>query len=1329
MLNGRNVTALGFNSGFNVLSATNSIYIGNLGVDGDYGVIRIGQDGTNTDTYIAGIIHGNGGGLTNLNAADLTGILSLSNLNPAVLTNDNAGEVTIGNNLDLINGGAYLLDGSPALFVVPTVNPYYASYYGGGAGNTNSTGNSSVGFGVLALGSVMSGSANTAYGWQAGANITNGSGNTFIGYLAGLETTSGHNNVGSGSQALRDNTSGSYNVSAGDQSMAQNTIGSLNTVAGQSALYANTTGSNNVALGPLALLYITNGQFNIGIGRDAGTNLPDNATNVIIIGNVGTPLDTNIIRIGNLQSDAYIAGIIHGNGSGLTNVPGIGSATNAINNNNGVGTNLTVYGTLTSTNLNALYDTNNAGIAAAQIATNNFGTTVPVNLTNTTNQFTGTFTNGSYYGNGSGLTNIPTGGISNFLGSITNQIGNTIAVTMTNANNQITGTFTNGSYYGSGSGLTNLQAGNVVGTLTNATTGSATAATNILGGLANYIVKTNGWYDPNGTWHPESNSGNSLQNALNKAAYYNPADAKILAVDYWTGVQIINLPYMVGGTFEISSGDYYSANGFSISNNLEPSSWHLIGAGAATRIIGDTNVIRPIEHYLANTAPCSLRIELENLCFLSKTNVPGVQVDLSFAAQDSYVHGCYFSMYDWWNNTNNMPFEDAKYITSPEGMIGLVIDGNMGNGTAFKNRFFGLACGIIASGESTYIEDNSFYSISQWQNGGSKLASNLWSNTNQVYVPDFAVPNSSYLQGAELSYGCALVLEIPQKGIVRNNFFFDGGNAIYVGKHTGKVFIEENFFQPIMPSQCVLFAQTNTVTAILSQNVYNAGDHPWPNITEGTINWDGATFPLTNAVVGVSPINYITDDIFEDASGNVNAIGFTGNGLGLTNIPISGVSNLLGDVTNVVNSLGNTVPANMTNAANQFTGNFQGQFQGNAYSVWGLSQSVVIVTNAGDSILNGTYVATNPPDNTLFTNENNGGYIEPGQVIIVTNPATGNWEMWDPAFFPILVYTNSTLIGAGWKDATGGTYNPPPTVSYGYGFNMVITNSVFTGNGSGLTNVPTSGISNFLGSITNQIGNTIAVTMTNANNRITGTFTNGTYYGNGFGLTNLNGTNLVGTLTNATTGNAATATTAGTATNSPLGPFGSAATNSASAFDTNNAGIAAALAATNAMGQSSGLAAFQNTNFFDLSGAGTAAALAATNNFGRTVVVNMTNTANSFTGNGGGLTNLTATNLVSAISTWSVASNTLALNNGDWFVSVSGNGAITNCSGAISGLKQTAFLTITNSSASSINFYWTAAGSATADSVSPLSVPAGKVGWFWVWSNGTTTNYYNNVSQ
>ena len=419
--------------------------------------------------------------------------------------------------------------------------------------------------------------------------------------------------------------------------------------------------------------------------------------------------------------------------------------------------------------------------------------------------------------------------------------------------------------------------------------------------------------------------------------------------------------------------------------------------------------------------------------------------------------------------------------------------------------------------------------------------------------------------------------------------------------------------------------------------------------------------------------------------------------------------------------------------------------------------------------------------------------------------------MWDgTAFYPLLVYTNSALIGTGWKDATGGTYNPPPTVSYGYGFNTVITNGVFTGNGSGLTNIPTSGVSG-LGSAatnsasafdtnnagiaaalaatnamgqssglaafqntnffdlagagtaaallaTNNFGNTIAVNMTNQANTLTvkqlnltngwtvtavtntfsfsaknnddwafydyvtngtlafynsgthsleyincsqgfasngvflvtaaitnglattnyvqsigttsavsmtnqansfsgtatnftlygdanhtnwtytdttgwnntnvaggsvnirngnitasGTNTAGYYVGNGGGLINLQAGNIVGTLTN----NAATATyatTSGTATNSPLGALGSAATNSSSAFDTNNAGIAAALAATNAMGQSSGLAAFQNTNFFDLAGAGTAAALLATNNFGNSIAVSLTNALNDYTG-------------------------------------------------------------------------------------------------------------------
>jgi hypothetical protein len=99
-------------------------------------------------------------------------------------------------------------------------------------------------------------------------------------------------------------------------------------------------------------------------------------------------------RVGDFWYDVVIP-YITSNGGG-------GTATNAIANNNGAGTNLTVYGTLTSTNLNSLYDTNNA----AKNATNNFGNTVSVNLTNSANLFAGTFTNGIYYGNGKGLTNL-----------------------------------------------------------------------------------------------------------------------------------------------------------------------------------------------------------------------------------------------------------------------------------------------------------------------------------------------------------------------------------------------------------------------------------------------------------------------------------------------------------------------------------------------------------------------------------------------------------------------------------------------------------------------------------------------------------------------------------------------------------------------------------------------------------------------------------------------------------------------------------------------------------------------------------------------------------
>ena len=98
--------------------------------------------------------------------------------------------------------------------------------------------------------------------------------------------------------------------------------GGFNTVYGALAFYL-ASGSLNTVLGIAALSGTPGVQYtnNIAIGYGAGLQLQHNpTTNCIIIGNGGQASDNNVIRIGDTQSAAYIAGNITGNGSGLTNL-------------------------------------------------------------------------------------------------------------------------------------------------------------------------------------------------------------------------------------------------------------------------------------------------------------------------------------------------------------------------------------------------------------------------------------------------------------------------------------------------------------------------------------------------------------------------------------------------------------------------------------------------------------------------------------------------------------------------------------------------------------------------------------------------------------------------------------------------------------------------------------------------------------------------------------------------------------------------------------------------------------------------------------------------
>ena len=120
----------------------------------------------------------------------------------------------------------------------------------------------------------------------------------------------------------------------------------------------------------------------------------------------------------------------------------------------------------------------------------------------------------------------------------------------------------------------------------------------------------------------------------------------------------------------------------------------------------------------------------------------------------------------------------------------------------------------------------------------------------------------------------------------------------------------------------------------------------------------------------------------------------------------------------------------------------------------------------------------------------------------------------DSYLFPV-GSVNGAPTGNGGGNFWIGTYNTNANVYFSVGImGTAITCGVnsngYFGNGIGLTNLPTSGVSNFLGSVTNvattftnNLGNSVAVTMTNAANRFTGVLTNSTYYGNGIGLTNI----------------------------------------------------------------------------------------------------------------------------------------------------------------------------------------------------------------------------------
>jgi trimeric autotransporter adhesin len=265
---GNNNIALGSMAGYNITIGSSNIDIGNEGIITDTNIIRIGSG--QSQTFIAGVINGNGSGLTNLN-------VSASQLAGGVNYN---------------------------LFV-------------GLSGNSATSGYYDTAVGVFALSANTTGGYNTASGFEALQYNSTGGNNTASGYKTLQYNSTGVNNSADGANALVVNTSGSQNTGNGYNALLDNTTGDNNTAAGAYALFINTSGSQNTAAGEGALAGNTSGSNNIALGYQAGIDLTTGSSN-IDIGNVGVASDNNIIRIGTSQMATYLVGTVYANGVALT---------------------------------------------------------------------------------------------------------------------------------------------------------------------------------------------------------------------------------------------------------------------------------------------------------------------------------------------------------------------------------------------------------------------------------------------------------------------------------------------------------------------------------------------------------------------------------------------------------------------------------------------------------------------------------------------------------------------------------------------------------------------------------------------------------------------------------------------------------------------------------------------------------------------------------------------------------------------------------------------------------------------------------------------------
>jgi hypothetical protein len=185
---------------------------------------------------------------------------------------------------------------------------------GSNALRDNDAGDSNTAVGINTLLNNTGGDFNIATGANALRDNTTGNSNTAIGANALLNNTGGDFNIATGANALRFNNIGNSNTASGVNALLNNTSGLRNAAFGANALRDNSLGQYNTALGWAALLR-AKGHRNLALGVNAGHLLTSGNDN-IYFGNEGVGPESNTLRLGQVQTRTFIAGIFGRTASG-----------------------------------------------------------------------------------------------------------------------------------------------------------------------------------------------------------------------------------------------------------------------------------------------------------------------------------------------------------------------------------------------------------------------------------------------------------------------------------------------------------------------------------------------------------------------------------------------------------------------------------------------------------------------------------------------------------------------------------------------------------------------------------------------------------------------------------------------------------------------------------------------------------------------------------------------------------------------------------------------------------------------------------------------------